>query len=191
MSTGESVTTMDLRDVIENIRLLLDNSGADVDGITATTSPHPASDPATTARGEGAMLIAFTDTEGRNRVAEVELTARWREDSCWHLRTTPGQLGDECADCGMVTTPTHVAARCPECNSPVNDLITYVGAHAPSCPLVMCQCEHADHDGPTNTHPYLGARAGKRRAQHVGLICDDCATGHLADYLVAGSDGVQ
>lgn len=191
MSTGESVTTMDLRDVVENIRLLLDSSGADVDGITASTNPHPASDPSATARGEGAMLIAFTDPEGRNRVAEVELTARWREDSCWHLRTTPGQLGDECTDCGTVTTPTQVTARCPECNSPVNDQVTYVGAHTASCTLAMCQCEHADHDHPTNTHPHLGAPAGKHRAQHVGLICDDCATGHLADYLVTGRDGVQ
>lgn len=46
----------------------------------------------------------------------------------------------------------------------------------------MCQCEHMDHE-PTG-HPYLGVRAGTRRAQHVGLVCDECATGHLADYLL-------
>lgn len=47
----------------------------------------------------------------------------------------------------------------------------------------MCQCEHIDHherDG----HYYLGVHAGSRRAEYVGPICDDCATGHLADYLL-------
>jgi len=48
----------------------------------------------------------------------------------------------------------------------------------------MCQCEHIDHEHPATAHPYLGARAGRRRAQHVGLVCDECAAGHLADYLL-------
>ncbi len=84
----------------------------------------------------------------------------------------------------LVTTPTVVTARCPDCNSPVSDAITYFGVHTASCTLVMCQCEHADHEHPATSHPYLGVRAGTHRAQHVGLVCDECAAGHLAGYLL-------
>ena len=177
------VTAMSLHDVVEDIRLLLDDAD-DVDGITASTAPHPAFDPQAALTGEGAFLITFTDSTGRNRVAEVELTARWREDGCDHARTRTGGLGEECADCGIVTAPTTVTARCPECRCPVADETSCFGVHTASCTLVMCQCEHVDHEPPATAHPYLGARAGTRRAQHVGLICDECATGHLADYLL-------
>ena len=105
-------------------------------------------------------------------------------DGCDHSSTRAGALGEECTDCGMVTTPTVVTARCPDCNSPVSDAITYFGVHTASCTLVMCQCEHADHEHPATSHPYLGVRAGTHRAQHVGLVCDECAAGHLAGYLL-------
>lgn len=77
--------------------------------------------------------------------------------------------------------------RCPECTSPVTDAVSLVGVHTATCPVVMCQCEHADHDRGATGHRYLGVRAGTRRAQYVGLICDECATGHLADYLIPAS----
>lgn len=58
-------------------------------------------------------------------------------------------------------------------------------APASSAPAeIRCQCEHIDHETPATSHPYLGASAGTRRAQHVGPICDECATRHLADYLL-------
>lgn len=177
------VTAMSLHDVVEDIRLLLSDAD-DVDGITASTDPHPAFDRDAAASGEGAFLVTFTDSTGRNRIAEVELTARWREDGCDHARTRAGALGEECTDCGMVTAPTVVTARCPECHSPVTDETSCFGVHTASCGLVMCQCEHIDHEHPATAHPYLGARAGRRRAQHVGLVCDECAAGHLADYLL-------
>lgn len=180
------VTAMTLHDVVEDIRLLLADAD-DADGITAST-PHPAFDPQAAGAGEGAFLVTFTDSTGRNRVAEVELTARWREDGCDHARTRAGALGEECTDCGMVTAPTVVTARCPECHSQVTDETSCFGVHTASCTLVMCQCEHVDHEHPTTAHPYLGARAGTRRAQHVGLVCDECATGHLADYLLEDGD---
>ena len=178
------VTAMTITDVVEDIRLLLDAGSADVDGITAAADPHPALDPAAAIPGESAVLVTFTDAAGRNRVAEVQITATWREDGCDHSSTRAGALGEECTDCGMVTTPTVVTARCPDCNSPVSDAITYFGVHTASCTLVMCQCEHADHEHPATSHPYLGVRAGTHRAQHVGLVCDECAAGHLAGYLL-------
>lgn len=67
----------------------------------------------------------------------------------------------------MVTLPTVVTARCPDCNSPVSDETSYFGVHTASCTLVMCQCEHVDHEHPATSHPYLGVRAGTHRAQHV------------------------
>lgn len=184
------VTAMTLHDVLEDIRLLLGGEH-DVDGITATTAHHPAFDPQCAGPGGGAVLITFTDAAGRNRIAEVELTARWREDGCDHTQTRPGALGQECTGCGMLTSPNEVTARCPECGSPVTDETTYFGVHTDSCALVMCQCEHADHQHPSVSHPYLGTRAGARRAQHVGLVCDECATGHLADYLHTDNGGEE
>lgn len=67
-------------------------------------------------------------------------------------------------------------------------------------PVPACQCEHIvslrlvaaadavldiDHEDPrpVGSHGYLDAPAGSRRAHHVGAVCDECATGHLADYL--------
>ena len=58
-----------------------------------------------------------------------------------------------------------------------------------------CQCEHADHfaddfvSGPAGgvyvmkqrpAHPYLGVPAGRRRADFVGPVCDECGNGPLA-----------
>lgn len=54
-------------------------------------------------------------------------------------------------------------------------------------PVPACQCEHIDHEDPrpVGSHGYLDAPAGSRRAHHVGAVCDECATGHLADYLIS------
>lgn len=48
-----------------------------------------------------------------------------------------------------------------------------------------CNCEHADHDAGT-AHPMFAAPLGTdaRRASYVGMVCGDCARGHLAGYLI-------
>lgn len=179
------VTEMTLRDIVPDLVQLLDESTANVDGITIDDAqPHPAFDPDAAPAGHGALLVTFTDPSGRRRVAELEIRATWREEDCWHQHTRDGSLGTECTDCGMVTDPNHPDERCPECNAPVTDAISLFGVHTASCPVVMCQCEHVDHERGAASHRYQGVRAGTRRAQHVGLICDECAIGHLAEYLI-------
>lgn len=186
MNSAFPVAEMTLRDIVPDLMHLLEESAADVDGITiGGVETHPAADPAVTPPGHGSLLVTFTDPSGRRRVAELEIRASWREDDCWHQRVYIGALGEECADCGMVTTPTSPTVHCPECHAPVTDPVTLFGVHTSSCPVVMCQCEHADHERGATGHRYLGVRAGSRRAQHVGLICDECADGHLAGYLVS------
>lgn len=157
MSHTVPVASMTRSDIVNDLRLLLDGSNADVDGITASVAPHPAHDPAGALPGETTMLVTFTDTWGNNRTAEITVTARWREDGCWHLRTQPGEFGDECTECGTITK-----LDVPQ----------------------VCQCEHVDHETLATGHPYMRARAGRRRAEHVGPICDDCADGHLAPYVL-------
>ena len=45
-----------------------------------------------------------------------------------------------------------------------------------------CNCEHVDHeDG--KAHRYMGVPAGTRHAMFVGRICDECADGHMSEYL--------
>lgn len=49
-----------------------------------------------------------------------------------------------------------------------------------------CNCEHESHfpeDGGTE-HAHMAVPAGDRSAQHVGPVCDECADGHIAEYLV-------
>lgn len=179
------VSEMTVHDIVPDLTHMLDGSPVDVDGITiVSASPHPAFDPDGAAPGSGAMLVTFADVSGRRRVAELQITVAWREDSCWHTTTRPGELGEECCECGMVTTPTTPEARCPECQSPVTDPVGLFGVHTVSCGVVMCQCEHEEHERGGMAHRYLGVRAGSQRALHVGRICDSCAGGHLADYLV-------
>lgn len=184
------VTEMTLRDIVPDLLHLLEASTCDVDGITiGGVENHPAFDPDAAPAGHGALLLTFTDPSGRRRVAELEIRAGWREEGCWHLHVAPGALGEECTECGMVTNPFHPDTRCPECNATVTDPVSLFGVHAATCSVVMCQCEHADHERGASGHRYLGVRAGARRAQYVGLICDECADGHLADYLVPTSSG--
>jgi len=185
MSPQFPVTELTLRDIVPDLRHFLDESTADVDGITlAGADPHPAFDPAAAPAGEGALLVTFTDPSGRRRVAELQIKASWREDDCWHQHTRDGALGSECTDCGMVTDPNHPDERCPECNAPVTDAISLFGVHTASCPVVMCQCEHVGTHESAAGAGDQGVRAGARAEEHVGLICDECATGHLADYLL-------
>jgi hypothetical protein len=50
-----------------------------------------------------------------------------------------------------------------------------------------CQCEHIEHFPPfIKWHEYLAVPAGKQRAMHVGLICDECAATHMRGYLLIG-----
>lgn len=100
---------------------------------------------------------------GAGRCGLLELEIRaWRDEDCWHQHTRDGALGTGCADCGMVTDPNHPDERC------------------------------LDHERGSAGHRYQGVRGGVRPAQHVGLICDGCAAGHLAEYLIPTSiDGGQ
>ena len=182
---GVSVLEMRESDIVPDLRLILDETSADVDGITVSATIHPAFDPNGAADGEGALLVRFTDREGRSRVAELEIKTKWLEDSCWHPRLVSGQTGQECADCGTVTAEAEPTPRCPTCASPVTDLVSRTGVHTASCTAqVMCQCEHADHENPPAGHRYLAVPAGQLRADYVGPICDDCARDHLSDYLI-------
>lgn len=180
------VCVADMResDIVPDLHLILDETTGDVDGITVSARIHPAFDPDTATPGQGALLVRFTDRTGRSRVAELEISAKWLEDSCWHTRTVTSEGVTECEDCGHVIdqTPT---TRCPSCTAPVTDLVTLTGVHTASCTvLVMCQCEHVDHENPPAGHRYLAVPAGSHRAQYVGPVCDECATGHLATHLL-------
>lgn len=180
---GVSVLEMRESDIVPDLRLILDETTADV--ITVSAEIHPAFDPDSAADGEGALLVRFTDKEGRSRVAELEIKAKWLEDSCWHPRVVNGQAGQECADCGTTSAQDQPTVRCPSCACPVSDLVNLTGVHTASCTArVMCQCEHTDHENAPAGHRYLGVPAGQHRAHYVGPICDDCARGHLADYLL-------
>jgi len=51
--------------------------------------------------------------------------------------------------------------------------------------VVLCNCEHETHfPEKGGGHPHMAVVAGKRKAQHVGRVCDDCASTHMAEYLV-------
>ena len=52
-----------------------------------------------------------------------------------------------------------------------------------SPPAHPCECEHTAH-WTDRDHDYRKAQAGARRARYVGPVCDHCADGHMADYLV-------
>ena len=110
---GVSVLEMRESDIVPDLRLILDETIADVDGITVSAEIHPAFDPDSAADGEGALLVRFTDKEGRSRVAELEIKAKWLEDSCWHPRVVNGQAGQECADCSTTTAQDQPTVRCP------------------------------------------------------------------------------
>ena len=94
------VIDMNLNDVVEDIRIILDGSAVAVDGITATAEPNPSYRPGDTPGNETHLLVTFTDESGRRRVAEVKMTAYWVEDTCWDLRLAEGTSSDECEDCG-------------------------------------------------------------------------------------------
>lgn len=116
-----AVTELTLDDAAQDLRLILDGSEGDVDGITASAQPHPAHDPAGAAPGHTELLVTFTDSTGRNRIADVEIRVRgWREDGCWHLHTSDGAHGTECAECGtpVDTPPQHHARLALPCPTP-------------------------------------------------------------------------
>lgn len=50
--------------------------------------------------------------------------------------------------------------------------------------MIMCQCEHQAHEQNGGSHRYLAIPANPEQvAMYVGPVCDDCAHGHLADYM--------
>lgn len=54
-----------------------------------------------------------------------------------------------------------------------------------TAPALACQCEHIDHETPNEqVHPPHAVEAGTETAMLVGPICDDCANGHLAEYVM-------
>lgn len=78
---------------------------------------------------------------------------------------TDQQIVDVLAETGWSVKPT----LCPE--------------HQSGDPSGACQCEHESHEVGT-AHRYLGVPANPRRvAMYVGPVCDDCAYGHLAEYM--------
>lgn len=54
----------------------------------------------------------------------------------------------------------------------------------------MCGCEHTSHFNDTEfspfqpEHDFMSVPAGSCIASFVGEVCDDCANGHLSDYIV-------
>ena len=190
MHTPIRVTEMTLTDVVPDLMHIIDGSAVDVDGITAAADIHPAADPAAAPEGEGALLVTFTAATGRHRVAELELKARWREDSCWHTHLLEGELIRECRDCGTVFDPDARRPGCPSCGVPVTDPETNFGVHVASCPFedlqaaTPCQCEDISHEPGGGGHRPLAAPAGTARAMHVGAVCDECAQTHMAEYLL-------
>lgn len=52
-------------------------------------------------------------------------------------------------------------------------------------PAVPCGCEHRSHmNDESDEHPYLGAPAGPHLAPFVGVVCTQCARGHLARFFM-------
>lgn len=55
-----------------------------------------------------------------------------------------------------------------------------------------CNCEHTDHMGSDVNgnmtqivgHAYMDAPAGNAHAHFVGRVCDDCAKGHMQEWLI-------
>lgn len=58
----------------------------------------------------------------------------------------------------------------------------------PSARVEVCNCEHFSHDAHGREkplgHAYQKAPAGTQRAQYVGLVCDGCASTHMAPFLL-------
>lgn len=104
-----SVSDLTLADVGPDLMHIIDGSGVHVDGVGASANMHPAFDPEGAIHGESGLLVTFTDAHGRNRVAEVSIIARWREEDCWHLHTQAGDLGRECRDCGTAVATSTTA----------------------------------------------------------------------------------
>lgn len=61
-----------------------------------------------------------------------------------------------------------------------------------SARVEVCQCEHFSHDAHGREkplgHAYQKAPAGTQRAQYVGLVCDGCASTHMAAFLLGPDD---
>lgn len=79
-------------------------------------------------------------------------------------------------DPGDFDGPEDHAAACAGC--PTH------GTGVEVTPVTDCQCEHVSHARGNDGHAYLGVPANPDGvAMHVGPVCDDCADGHLADYM--------
>lgn len=188
------VSEMGLEDVQMDLQILVNQSPANVDGITLQVDPDPATDPADQLIGQCTVLARFTDAAGHHRVARIQMSTSWVEDSCTHQHTAELEAGGvECVSCGTIVELQTPDLHCPGCDAPVLDSRILFGVHTATCPVaVRCQCEHVAHtQQPLSAHPYLGVPAGSHRAQFVGAVCDECATGHLADYLLPETIGAD
>jgi hypothetical protein len=99
---------------------------------------------------------------------------------------------------GKITSPLPVDQVIPGHHEGLaaNDLISLESAlsilaiRAGARPVIAanaepCNCEHEDHFMPIATgHRHMAVPAGERRADWVGAICDTCADGHMAAYLI-------
>lgn len=95
--TPPDVDTLTPRDIIEILRLAVDRTREPDDGITATAADNPTSDLEGASEPEGALLVTFTDTRGRQRLASVEITDAGRDDACACRRTSARSICAECA----------------------------------------------------------------------------------------------
>lgn len=59
--------------------------------------------------------------------------------------------------------------------------------------MTPCNCEHIRHDPPISKalapryetgHEYWALRHCTKRAQYVGLVCDECAEHCVKEYLI-------
>jgi hypothetical protein len=48
-----------------------------------------------------------------------------------------------------------------------------------------CMCEHIEHEDPNEAQhpPFRGPAEGHHKALYVGDVCDECAHGHLSEYV--------
>lgn len=50
--------------------------------------------------------------------------------------------------------------------------------------MKLCNCENQTHFDGGPDHDYLAVPAGAYHADFVGAICDECALGHYAEFVI-------
>jgi len=85
---------------------------------------------------------------------------------------------------------THILGIGPDKLKRIAEILADNSAALVATPATRCGCEHLRHfpedgiAGDPDAHAYMGADAGEKRAFHVGLVCDDCASTCMAGLLV-------